>query len=167
MQNDAGKCSIRLMLDPTLAFDMVDHQILLDRLKYWVGVCGSAFEWSSYFSERCFSVTVSKYRSSSTSLTYGVPQGSVLGPLLFLWCLLPLKHILKKTFGYTFNLSPEMLLNKCLDWIKAWMADNFLQLQGKKLNSLYVHLTDLVFLCEALYDFCPKGALWIKFYLFT
>lgn len=79
----------------TSAFDTVNHHILLKRQKYWAGVTGTALEWfSTYLYYRCVSLVVSKYRSSSTSLTYGLPQGSVLGPLLFLIYLLPLQHIL-------------------------------------------------------------------------
>lgn len=92
MSNDAGKCSVLLMLDLTSAFDTVDHHFLL---KQWVGVSGTALEWSfSYLHHRFFSVVVSDFGSSSTSLTYDVPQGSVLGPLLFLIYLLPLQHIM-------------------------------------------------------------------------
>uniref|UniRef100_A0A669AZZ0 Reverse transcriptase domain-containing protein n=1 Tax=Oreochromis niloticus TaxID=8128 RepID=A0A669AZZ0_ORENI len=153
MQNDAGKCSVLLMLDLTSAFDTVDHYILLERLKYWVGVSGSALEWfSSYLYERYFSVAVSKFRSSSTSLSYGVPQGSVLGPLLFLIYLLPLQHILSpfediRYYCYAddiqlyMSFKPEdvsklQILNVCLESIKGWMADNFLQLNEEKTEVL-------------------------------
>uniref|UniRef100_A0A669BKN7 Reverse transcriptase domain-containing protein n=1 Tax=Oreochromis niloticus TaxID=8128 RepID=A0A669BKN7_ORENI len=153
MQNDAGKCSVLLMLDLTSAFDTVDHYILHERLKYWVGVSGSALEWfSSYLYERYFSVAVSKYRSSSTSLSYGVPQGSVLGPLLFLIYLLPLQHILSPFEDIRYHcyaddiqlymsFKPEdvsklQILNVCLETIKGWMADNFLQLNEEKTEVL-------------------------------
>uniref|UniRef100_A0A3P9C9L9 Reverse transcriptase domain-containing protein n=1 Tax=Maylandia zebra TaxID=106582 RepID=A0A3P9C9L9_9CICH len=95
MSNDAGKCSVLLMLDLTSAFDTADNRSLLERLKHWVGVSGTALEWfSSYLHHRSSSVVVSDFRSSSTSLTCGLPQGSVLGPLLFLIYLLPLQHIM-------------------------------------------------------------------------
>uniref|UniRef100_A0A669DHZ7 Reverse transcriptase domain-containing protein n=1 Tax=Oreochromis niloticus TaxID=8128 RepID=A0A669DHZ7_ORENI len=153
MQNDAGKCSVLLMLDLTSAFDTVDHYMLLERLKYWVGVSGSALEWfSSYLYERYFSVAVSKFRSSSTSLSYGVPQGSVLGPLLFLIYLLPLQHVLSPFEDIRYHcyaddiqlymsFKPEdvsklQILNVCLETIKGWMADNFLQLNEEKTEVL-------------------------------
>ena len=77
----------------TSATDNTDHHIMHDRLKYWVGISGSALKWfSSYLSEQSFSVAAVKFRSSSSSI--GVPQGSVLGPLLFHLCMLTLQHIL-------------------------------------------------------------------------
>uniref|UniRef100_A0A669C582 Reverse transcriptase domain-containing protein n=1 Tax=Oreochromis niloticus TaxID=8128 RepID=A0A669C582_ORENI len=153
MDNDAGKCSVLLMLDLTSAFDTVDHHILIERLKKWVGVSGTALEWfSSYLHHRSFSVAVSDFRSSSTSLTYGVPQGSVLGPLLFLIYLLPLQHIMGSFEDISYHcyaddiqlyisfmpedLSKLQRLNDCLDLIKRWMAANFLQLNEGKTEVL-------------------------------
>ncbi|KAI3374560.1 hypothetical protein L3Q82_021140, partial [Scortum barcoo] len=50
----------------------------------WVGISASALEWfSSYLSDRTFSVTVHNFVSLTESLCCGVPQGSVLGPMLF------------------------------------------------------------------------------------
>uniref|UniRef100_A0A8C6P1U2 Reverse transcriptase domain-containing protein n=1 Tax=Nothobranchius furzeri TaxID=105023 RepID=A0A8C6P1U2_NOTFU len=143
--SDAGDCSVLVLLDLTAAFDSVDHHLLLERLRDWVGLSGSALEWfSSYLSERSFSVAVSKFRSSTTSLSHGVPQVSVLGPLLFLLYLLPLQHILSSFKGIShhfyaddiqlyFSFKPHemsklQLLHSCLDSIKTWMAGNFLQL---------------------------------------
>uniref|UniRef100_A0A8C6KL48 Reverse transcriptase domain-containing protein n=1 Tax=Nothobranchius furzeri TaxID=105023 RepID=A0A8C6KL48_NOTFU len=137
--SDAGDCSVLVLLDLTAAFDTVDHHLLLERLRDWVGLSGSALEWfSSYLSEISFSVAVSKFRSSTTSLTHGVPQGSVLGPLLFLLYLLPLQHILSSFKGISYHLyaddiqlyisfkphemSKLQLLHTCLDSIKTWMV---------------------------------------------
>jgi len=47
MRSDAGEFSVLLMLDLTSTFDTVGHHIMLDRLKYWVGISGSALEWFS------------------------------------------------------------------------------------------------------------------------
>uniref|UniRef100_A0A8C6Q7R0 Reverse transcriptase domain-containing protein n=1 Tax=Nothobranchius furzeri TaxID=105023 RepID=A0A8C6Q7R0_NOTFU len=151
--SDAGDCSVLVLLDLTAAFDTVDHHLLLERPRDWVGLSGTALEWiSSYLSERSFSVAVSKFRSSTTSLTHGVPQGSVLGPLLFPLYLLPLQHILSSFKGISYHLyaddiqlyisfkphemSKLQLLHTCLDSIKIWMAGSFLQLNEDKTEIL-------------------------------
>ncbi len=86
MASDSGKCSVQVLLDLSI-FDTVDHHLLLGRLRDWVGVTGTALAWfASYLSDRYFSVAVGPYRSDSTPLHCGVPQGSVLAPLLLALC---------------------------------------------------------------------------------
>lgn len=77
-----------MLLDLTSAFDTVDHAILLFRLEQWVEITGSALQWfRSYVSDRFLCVSVDDFTSNSAALPWGVPQGSVLGPLLFLLCI--------------------------------------------------------------------------------
>ncbi len=81
---DSGDNAVLVLLDLSTAFDTVDHNILLSRLEHWVGIKGTALCWfESYLKSRSFSVSVGQFISSSASLLYGVPQGSILGPLLF------------------------------------------------------------------------------------
>ena len=67
------------------AFDTIGHAILLDRLKSRIGTSGAALQWlKSYLSNRTFQVAIGFDFSDPTHLDIGVPQGSVLDPLLFL-----------------------------------------------------------------------------------
>src|SRR5215469_15835546 len=79
----------------TAAFDTVDHNILLKRLLSNFGLSGSALSFlSSYLSDRTQSVTIGSHSSPSSSVLTGVPQGSVLGPLLFTLYTTPHSYIL-------------------------------------------------------------------------
>ena len=80
-----------LLLDLSAAFD---HQILLSRLNSVFGIQSAAFQWfQSYFSDRYQSTSVDNSSSSPSQLMYDVPQGSVLGPILFVLYTTPLSDI--------------------------------------------------------------------------
>ena len=73
-----------IYIDLSKAFDIFTHGILLQKLKYY-GITGNSINLlQSYLSERCQYVEYNHHRSNTLSISTGVPQGSVLGPLLFL-----------------------------------------------------------------------------------
>lgn len=137
-------------MDLSAAFDTIDRVKLIHRLKSWFGISGIALDWfSSYLSDRVQSVKVNNHLSSEKALVCGVPQGSVLGPILFSLYTVPLskvissysdiKHLLyaDDTQAYM-SLTPahaiESLsdLGQCLTDIHSWMNTNMLKLNPDK-----------------------------------
>jgi hypothetical protein len=81
---DDNKFAVGVFIDLQKAFDTVDHKILLKKLEHY-GIRGTANKWfDSYLSNRQQFVTINNHNSSLKPMNFGVPQGSVLGPLLFL-----------------------------------------------------------------------------------
>ena len=160
---DSGQCAVLVLLDLTAAFDTVDHNILITRLEQCVGISGTALEWfRSYLSNRTFCVSLHDSVSSTAPLSCGVPQGSVLSPLLFSLYLLPLGSILRKhsisfhcyaddTQIYvplTKSDSSVKPLLDCLDDIKAWMSLDFLNFNEKKTEVMVFGGTSMTPLVE-------------------
>ena len=84
---------ILVLLDLSAAFDTVDHRLLLDKL-HEIGLRDAAHRWiQSYLSQRTQTVKVDNVTSRSVDLCFGVPQGSVLGPLFFTSYCLKLNHV--------------------------------------------------------------------------
>ena len=85
------------MLDLGVAFDTIDHDILFSRMENALGITGQAPAWfKSYLSGRTLRIKIDKSFSELQDILWSVPQGSVLGPLLFLIYLLPLGKLIRK-----------------------------------------------------------------------
>uniref|UniRef100_A0A8P4KSI9 Reverse transcriptase domain-containing protein n=1 Tax=Dicentrarchus labrax TaxID=13489 RepID=A0A8P4KSI9_DICLA len=146
--SDNGLVSVLVLLDLSAAFDTIDHDILLQRLEHQIGIKGTALSWfKSYLSDRSQFVHVNDESSINTKVSHGVPQGSVLGPILFTLYMLPLGNIIRNhsinfhcyaddTQLYL-SIKPNEInqlskLQTCLTDIKSWMTCNFLMLNSEK-----------------------------------
>ena len=108
----------------------------------------------SYLSDRTQIVTVNGLRSDEAPLSLGVPQGSVLGPVLFVFYTQPLFELIKKhwiqhhTFADDNQLYKETvpdqiqttieIMQNCITGVKLWMTHNKLQLNDNKMESMLV-----------------------------
>ena len=147
---------IVVLLDLSAAFDTIDHDILIDKLLKDFGICGQALRWfKSYLEHRSFCVKIDKALSDFLCLLFGVPQGSLLGPILFILYIKFLQMIAAK-YGLSIQLyaddsqlyisfhpsRPSELqnvtdnVNKCLAEIKSWMVKNFMKLNESKTELL-------------------------------
>ena len=107
-------------------------------------MCGTAWEWfSSYLSDRCQAVKIGSILSEFKELLFGVPQGSVLGPLLFSLYTTPLTKIISKYPGIKFHFYADDIsnesasanlknLNDCLNDVRDWMTSSKLKLNPDK-----------------------------------
>ena len=92
--NDDNVCLL-VLLDLSAAFDTIDHGILLERLQNQFHICGTALDWiTSYLRDRKQTVAIENITSRERNPDFGIPQGSVLGPLLSTLYTVPLSDII-------------------------------------------------------------------------
>ena len=92
---DAGNVSALNFLDLSAAFDTDDHDILIHCLEHTFGFQGTALAWfRSYLSDRIQTVSIAERLSSPAIVHLSVPQGSVLGPILFILYTQPLSCVI-------------------------------------------------------------------------
>jgi hypothetical protein len=163
---DNRKVVLLVMLDMSSAFDTVNHCQLLNRLLS-LGIDGDALTWfKGYLTDRCQMVAVNGCLSSTRSVGNGVPQGSVLGPLLFSTYISPLKDLFNK-HGVRYHCyaddiqiyissKPEdavQALNRlehCVSDVANWLADNYLALNNDKTEFIVFGTRQMLSKCPPL-----------------
>ena len=151
-QIDQGNAVMLVMLDLSAAFDTIDHTILLHRLQRRFAITDTALSWiTTYMTDRSSKVSINGHFSADHDLIYGVPQGSVVGPNLFVYYSYPVSEIISNhDLNYhvyaddvqiytSFNprvsgASDEAIdkLSSCIEEIKQWMSVNKLKLNESK-----------------------------------
>ena len=113
---EKGEYAIGIFLDFSKAFDTVDHEILLGKLEKY-GIRGIAYDWfESYLKKREQFVTYNSIKSSKLKVKCGVPQGSILGPLLFLIRINDLTTVSNASTPFMFADDTSLLYTgKCID----------------------------------------------------
>ena len=147
---DKGLYNGVVLFDIKKAFDTVDHDILLSKLRKY-GVLGIEFEWfMSYLTDRKQSCTLSGENSSFKIVKCGIPQGSCLGPLLFLIYINDLPSVWGRATPSMFaddtsmwvasDSVPELphLLRDQITLLEKWMRDNKLTLNTLKTQFILI-----------------------------
>ena len=148
---DNKRLGCGIFIDLQKAFDTVNHEILLKKLEHY-GIRDTALAWfESYLTNRRQMVSINGYNSSMCSISCGVPQGSVLGPLLFLIYINDLPNVSSMLSFFLFaddtNIYFEAVdlntltqtINKELSKVKSWLDCNKLALNIDKTNFVLFH----------------------------
>ena len=139
-----NQVSLLLLIDFSKAFDMVDHKILLEKLAHY-GIRGIALDWlKSYLTNRKQFVSCNGADSIEQVLSYGVPQGSILGPLLFVIYINDIPELDNLAHFILYADDANIIVtatniddlfsktNKLLESLKIWVDNNGLSVNIKK-----------------------------------
>ena len=150
---DRSQPTLVVSLDLSAAFDTIDHSTLLSRLSTSFGVNGTALAWlTSYLTNRTQTVCMGSVSSDPSCCVSGVPQGSVLGPLLFSLYISPVGQIVSDHgishqqyaddaqlyIGLTRSDTTESVdrLEACLSALRSWLCFNGLCLNPDKSEAI-------------------------------
>ena len=148
---DVGKINCVVFLDIRKAFDSINHEILLKKMNLNFGISGNALKWfDSYIKDREQQCIVNGQLSSSKNIICGVPQGSILGPLLFLLYINDMPDSLNNTTASLYADDTEIYassdnssdliskLNEDLKNMSRWMSINKLQIHPTKSKYMFI-----------------------------
>ena len=150
---DNNKTVYGIFVDLQKAFDTVNHEILIEKLQHY-GIRGKTNDWfKSYLTNRKQFVSINGYDSDVRLLRHGVPQGSVLGPLLFILYINDLRFAIKHSNVYHFADDTNLLhindshkktrkyLNFDLKNLHKWLLANKISLNCDKTQLIIFHKT--------------------------
>ena len=152
---DQDQVSLLALLDVSAAFDTVDHGILLERLSTSYGLSGMAYTWlESYITGREHIIHVGNRHTPPSKVLYGVPQGSVLGPVLYVLYTSDVARLVEalglgahlyaddtQLYGHcspanSYELASRVL--RAIDSIHEWMSSNRLSLNTGKTQFIWL-----------------------------
>ena len=158
LDNMDNQCVTGILLDLSAAFNIVSKNLLINCLFYRFGVCDKALGWiESYLSNQTQKVKICNIESTPAVLTQGVPQGSVLGPILYTLFTSPVGELCKEhgidyhsyaddTQNYP-SFAPNVpghqqkciaILESCVSDIRIWMCTNQLKLNDDKTEFYFI-----------------------------
>ena len=181
---DQSHLSLLALFDVSSAFDMVDHEILLQRLELSCGLSGIPLLWfKSYLTDRTQMVVLGDSRTEWVGVKFGVPQGSVFGPILYILFTADISLLFSKhranghlyaddTQAFVHGPSSDQLsLVRSIDCLASdlhyWMSTNRLCLNATKtqliwFGTIYNSFPNLTFNCCRLKNSLPTHTLLVS-----